>query len=159
MFAIEFTVKQALKQVFRATLLGVAVISLTACAAIYRNHGHVPSSEELETIKVGVDTRDSVATNIGAPSSSGVLNEGGYYYVATRVRHFGPRKPQVMSRELVAITFNTSGVVRNVERFGLQDGQVVAFERRVTSSSIEDKTFLRQLLGNLGRFNPGTVLQ
>jgi outer membrane protein assembly factor BamE (lipoprotein component of BamABCDE complex) len=147
------------KMTLRAALLGLVLMSVTACSAVYRNHGHVPTKEELAEIKVGVDTRDSVAETIGAPSSSGVLNEGGYYYVASRMRHYGPRKPQVVSRELVAISFDSSGVVRNVERFGLEDGQVVAFERRVTSSSIEDKTFLRQLLGNLGRFNPGTVLE
>lgn len=154
-----FATGSMLRATFRAVLLGLAVLSVTACSAIYRNHGHVPNAQDLAEIKVGVDTRDSVAETIGAPSSSGVLNDGGYYYVATRMRHFGPARPKVASRELVAISFDTRGVVRNIERFGLQDGQIVAFERRVTSSSIQDKTFLRQLLGNLGRFNPGTVLQ
>lgn len=154
-----FAIGSLMKPTVRAALLGLAMLSVSACQAIYRNHGHVPTQEELAEIKVGVDTRDSVSESIGAPSSSGVLNDGGYYYVATRMRHYGPRNPQIVSRELVAISFDQRGVVRNIERFGLQDGQVVAFERRVTSSSIQDKTFLRQLLGNLGRFNPGTALQ
>jgi len=157
-----FATGTMLKSAFRSALFGLAalsLLSLTACGAVYRNHGYVPSTEELAGIKVGVDTRDSVAENIGAPGSTGVLNDGGYYYVSTRIRHYGPRKPQVVSRELVAISFDQRGVVRNVERYGLQDGEVVAFERRVTSSSVENKTFLRQLVGNLGRFNPGTVLQ
>lgn len=153
-----FATGTMLKSAFRTALFGVAVLSLTACSAIYRNHGYVPSSEELAEIKVGVDTRDSVAENIGAPGSTGVLNDGGYYYVSTKVRHYGPRKPEVVSREMVAISFDQRGVVRNIEHYGLQDGQVVAFERRVTSSSVEDKSFVRQLVGNLGRFNPGTAL-
>ncbi len=148
-----------LKSAFRTALFGLAVLSLTACSAVYRNHGYIPSSEDLAEIKVGVDTRDSVAENIGAPGSTGVLNEGGYYYVSTKIRHYGPRKPQVVSRELVAISFDQRGVVRNIEHYGLEHGEVVAFERRVTSSSVEDKSFVRQLVGNLGRFNPGTVLQ
>jgi len=159
MIAIGSMLKQGRKRAFRSALMGIVLVSLAACQAVYRNHGHVPTPEELAEIKVGVDTRDSVAETIGAPSSSGVLNEGGYYYVATRMRHYGPRQPQIVSRELVAISFDQRGVVRNIESYGLQDGQVVTFERRVTSSSIEDKTFLRQLLGNLGRFNPGAVLQ
>jgi len=154
-----FAIQSLLKMTVRTTLLGLAVLSVAACSAVYRNHGYVPSEEELAGITVGVDTRDSVAESVGAPSSSGVLNNGGYYYVATRMRHYGPRKPQVVSRELVAISFDQSGVVRNVERYGMQDGQIVAFERRVTSSSVENKTFLRQLLGNLGNFNPSTALQ
>ena len=148
-----------LKPALRAVLFGVAILSVSACTAVYRNHGYVPSAQELAEIKVGVDTRDSVAETVGAPSSSGVLNDGGYYYVATRMRHYGPAQPKVVSRELVAISFDQRGTVRNVERYSLADGRVVALERRVTSSGVEDKTFLRQLVGNLGRFNPGTVLE
>lgn len=154
-----FATRSRLKRAFRAALLGLAVLSVSACQSVYRNHGYVPLAQELAEIRVGVDTRDTVAESIGTPGSSGVLNDGGYYYVATRIRRYGMRKPEIVSRELVAISFDRSGVVRNIERFGLQDGQVVTFERRVTSSSVEDKTFLRQLLGNLGRFNPGTVLE
>ncbi len=154
-----FAIATQLKPVVRGALLGLALVSVTACSAIYRNHGHVPSTKDLAEIKLGVDTRASVTERIGAPSSSGVLEEGGFYYVATRMRHFGPARPRIVSRELVAISFDQSGVVRNIERFGLEHGQVVAFERRVTSSGVEDKTFLRQLLGNLGQFDPGMVLQ
>ncbi|MEX0319052.1 MULTISPECIES: outer membrane protein assembly factor BamE [unclassified Ruegeria] len=145
---------ELLKPVVRITVFTVGVGAVTACTAIYRNHGYVPSEAELAEVKVGVDTRDSVIEAVGAPSSSGVLEESGYYYVASRIRHYGPKRPQVVSRELVAISFDQRGVVRNIERFGLEDGIVVPLERRVTSSSVEDKTFLRQLLGNIGNFNP-----
>lgn len=138
-------------------VLGLAVV-LAGCTSVYRNHGYVPSQEELAEIVPGVDTRDSVAETVGAPTSSGVLNNGGYYYVASRVRHNGVRKPQVVSRELVAINFDTAGVVTGIEHYSLEDGRVIPLQRRVTSSSIENKTFLRQLLGNLGNFGPGQIL-
>ncbi len=155
MFAIGTKLKKAL----RMALLGGVLVSVSACVSIYRNHGYVPTQEELAEIKVGVDTRDTVAENIGAPGSSGMLNNGNYYYVATRIRQSGARKPQIVSRELVAISFTNAGVVSNIEQYALEDGQVVSFERRVTSSSVENKTFLRQLLGNLGRFDIGSALQ
>jgi outer membrane protein assembly factor BamE (lipoprotein component of BamABCDE complex) len=82
-----------------------------------------------------------------------MLRESGYYYVAQRFRTVGPREPEVISREVVAISFDADGVVRNVERYGLEDGNVVAFSRRVTDSSVRDVSFLRQLLGNIGRFD------
>lgn len=148
-----------LKPVARAAAISALCLALIACVPIYRKHGYVPTEEELAAIKVGVDTRDSVTEAVGSPGTSGVLNESGYYYVTSRMRHYGPREPQVVSRELVAITFDQRGVVRNIERYGLEHGKVIPLNRRVTSSSVEDKTFLRQLLGNLGRFNPGTVLE
>ena len=65
----------------------------------------------------------------------------------------------MVSRDLVAITFDGRGVVDSVQRYTLADGRVIPLERRVTDSSLEDKTFLRQLIGNLGNFNPGSFLQ
>ncbi len=143
----------------RAGLAGLALLSLAACSAVYRNHGYVPTASELAQVTVGKDTRDSVVKTIGAPTASGVLDDSGFYYISSRMRHFGPMEPKVVNRELVAISFNNSGVVQNIERFGLEDGRAVPLDRRVTSSSVEDKTFLRQLLGNLGRFNPASVLE
>lgn len=143
----------------RSAMLGLALVAVAGCSSIYRNHGYVPTDADLENVVVGIDTRDSVAETLGAPSSSGVLNDSGYYYVSSRVRHFGIREPEVIERELVAITFDQRGVVRNVERYGLEDGQAVNLSRRVTETSVPNQTFLRQLLGNLGRFDPSTVLE
>lgn len=138
--------------------LSLLLFALGACTSIYRNHGYAPTEEELAALTVGVDTRDSVIETVGSPGSSGVLEDSGYYYIASRVRYYGAREPEVVSRELVAISFDPSGRLRNIERYGLEDGRVIPLQRRVTESSVEDRTFLRQLLGNLGRFDPGTVL-
>lgn len=147
------TVKRAAKSlVFIACLAAIA-----ACTPTFKNHGYIPPAEDLAEIKVGVDTRDTVAEAIGAPGISGVVQDSGYYYVASRVRFYGPKRPEVVSRELVAISFDQRGVVRNIERFGLEDGVVVTLERRVTESSIQNNGFLRQLLGNIGNFNPANI--
>ena len=148
-----------LKTGLRAMILGAAMLAIAGCTAVYRNHGYVPPEDQLDAIAVGKDTRDSVLDTVGPPTSSGVLKESGFYYVASQMRHYGPLEPKVMSREVVAINFDSRGVVSGVERYSLEDGKVIPLQRRVTSSSIEDKTFLRQLLGNLGRFNPGTALE
>ena len=96
-----------------------------------------------------------VQETIGIPSAGGVLNDDGYYYVRKQVRTFAFRRPEVMERQLVAISFNSSGIVTNIERYGLQDGRPVVLSRRVTSSSTEGKTFIRQLLGNIGQIGTG----
>lgn len=143
----------------RTVVMGGALLALVACAAQYRNHGYVPLAEDLANIIVGIDTKDSVAESIGAPSTEGILDNSGYYYVQTRVRHFGAQAPKVIDREVVAITFNKRGVVSNIERYGLEDGIVVPLERRVTDSSVANLSFLRQLLGSLGRFNAADFVE
>jgi outer membrane protein assembly factor BamE (lipoprotein component of BamABCDE complex) len=141
--------------VLRRVLLVAAVAGgLSGCAAQFSNHGYIPPEEDLDGIVVGVDTRASVEENIGVPVMSGVVNESGYYYVRSRQRTIGALRPQMIDREVLAISFNSAGVVQNIERFGLERGQVVPLARRVTTSGVGSSSFLRQLLGNIGRFNP-----
>lgn len=142
----------------RVFVFGAALAGLMACTPQFRNHGYAPSDEDLSEIIVGVDTKDTVADVIGAPSSSGVLRESGYYYVSQRIRTFAYQEPRIIDRQVVAISFDKSGVVQNIERFTLEDGNVVALSRRVTTSNVQGISFLRQLLGNLGRFSPSADL-
>ena len=150
---------QMLRRLGRIGLGVVIFAGLSACTATYRNHGYVPTEDELAEVVVGIDTRVSVAESVGTPSSGGVLNDGGYYYVRSRVRHVGMRAPEVIERELVAISFTDTGVVQNIERLELADGQPIRLTRRVTESSVSNQSILRQLMGNLGNFNPDQFLQ
>lgn len=130
-----------------------------ACSTQFRNHGYMPPEEDVANVIVGVDTRESVAETLGSPTAGGVLNDGGFYYVRSQFKTVGPFRPQETSRELLAVTFASNGTVANIERFGLEDGQVVRLSRRVTDNGLGDVSFIRQLLGNLGNFDAGEFLQ
>ena len=136
-------------------MLGASLV-LAGCSEQIRNHGYLPSDEELSEIIVGIDTRDSVAETIGSPTTAGVLSGGDFYYVGDRVRHFGWQKPQIVERQIVAVTFDAAGVVQNIVRYGLEDGRVVPLVRRVTETSDGDINFLRQLFGNIGGLDTGS---
>ncbi len=141
----------------RRAVLGLLFISLAACTTQYRNHGYVPPEDDLALIEVGRDTRETVAATIGRPSTAGLLNDVGWYYVQSRYKLVGGRAPEEIEREVVAITFTLEGVVENVERFGLSDGRVVTISRRVTTSNVQSQGFLRQLFNNIGAINTGSV--
>ncbi|NNK77433.1 MAG: outer membrane protein assembly factor BamE [Litoreibacter sp.] len=135
-----------------ATLI-CALFLVSACSEIIRNHGYTPSDEQLEEILVGVDTRGTVEEVVGRPSAAGVLEGGDWFYVSSAVRHYGIRKPEEINRQVVAISFDDGDVVQNVERFALEDGQVVTLSRRVTETTIRDATFIRQIIRNFGRIS------
>jgi len=132
-------------------------VSLTACTASYRNHGYVPPEEDLSQITVGVDTRDTVAELVGPPSSGGVLSNSGYYYVRSRVKHFAWQRPEVIERQVVAISFTNGGIVENIGRYGLEDGQVVPLATRFTRNG-QDVSLIKKLLSNVGNFSPADAL-
>lgn len=141
----------------QAVSLGI-LLTAAACSPVYRNTGYIPAEADLKEVVVGTSTRDDVAAIVGRPSSSGVLAGSAWYYVGSRFRYFGARAPQEIDRQVVAISFDKGDVVSNVERFGLDKGQVVTISRRTTESNIKGVGFLRQLLGSLGNFSPDSVL-
>lgn len=137
----------------------VMLVSVSACTPTYELHGYVPSEDELAFIKVGRDTRETVETMISKPSASGLLNDVGWYYVQSNWKQNGIRPPQEISREVLAITFTEEGVVENIERFALEDGNVVTISRRVTSPNIKGQGFVKQLLGNVGGLDASKLIQ
>ncbi|MDO5705143.1 MAG: outer membrane protein assembly factor BamE [Paracoccus sp. (in: a-proteobacteria)] len=143
---------------FRHVLI-VALLALAACAPIFRNHGYVPPPEDLEQIVVGQTTVDMLDTMIGRPSAQGLLTGAGWYYVGSRWRDFGPMPSQEVERQVVAISFAPSGVVTNVERFGLERGRVVVLSRRVTEGSVTEVSFITQLMRNIGNFQAGDLIR
>jgi len=142
----------------RLVLAALLVLGVSACAATYTNHGYIPPAGDLEMILPGVDTRDSVEESIGRPSASGVVSENTWFYVASRQRHYTYHAAEVVERDIVAISFDSRGTVENIRELGLQDGQVLRFSRRVTETNIQEVTFLRQLVGNVGRVNIAEAL-
>lgn len=141
-----------------ALALAVPLVAATGCTRMYRNHGHVPTDDELASVVVGQTRREDLETLIGQPGSQGVLTGSSWYYVGYRVETYGLRPPQEVDRQVVAISFDDSGLVTNVERFGLERGRVVALSRRVTDSGVQSAGLVRQLMGNVGRFDAGSVL-
>jgi outer membrane protein assembly factor BamE (lipoprotein component of BamABCDE complex) len=140
-------------------MAGLTLALTVACTPLYRNHGYVPSEVELASIDVGTDTRETIAAKIGRPSASGLLNDVGWYYVQSRYETIGPRAPVEIDRQVVAITFTDAGIVQDVGRFGLADGQVIALSRRVTDDGIKGIGFIRQLLGSLGKLDAAQILK
>lgn len=143
----------------RLALVAVVAAALAACSPIYRNHGYAPTDAELEEIAVGVDTRETVAEVVGSPQASGVVNDDAWYYVASEWKTVGARAPEIIDRQVVAISFDAGGRVSNIERFGLEDGRVIALNRRVTDDNIKGISFIRQLLGNIGNFSAEELLR
>lgn len=148
-------------QITRAIKLSLCVFALfwlAACSNIDRKHGYVPLNEDLEQIIVGVDTKETVAEVVGHPTTAGILSDGGWYYVKSSFRAYGFREAQEIDREVVAISFDSDGVVENIEQFGLEDGRAVPISRRVTDSNIKGVSFLRQLFGSFGNFTADQLL-
>jgi len=143
----------------RALLAVALLVIASACSPIIRDHGYAPTDAELAALEIGVDTRETVTQKVGRPSAEGLLEDSGWFYVQSRWERRGPGAPVEVDRQVVVISFNEGGTLSNVERFGLEDGQVVALSRRVTDSNIQGVTLISQLLGNIGRLRADQLVQ
>ena len=148
-----------LRALLGAFLALALMLAASACTPIIRDHGFAPTEAELATLEIGVDTRETVTQKVGRPSAEGLLEDSGWFYVQSRWEQFGPRAPVEVDRQVVVISFNEGGTVSNVERFGLEDGQVVTLSRRVTETNIKGVTLVNQLLGSIGRLRADQVVQ
>lgn len=138
--------------VFALTLL------VTGCVPVYRHHGYVLPETDLAMVQIGQTNQFELESMIGRPGSQGLLEGSSWFYVGSRWRHYGAMPPQEISREVVAIHFSPDGTVSNVERFGLEQGRVVVLSRRVTDSNVTSIGLIRQLIGNIGNYNPAAAL-
>ena len=94
------------KTALRLTALAAVLMIIGACTAQHKSHGYMPPKDDIQMIVPGVDTRASVEDLIGSPNTSGVLNESGFYYIQSNVRHFAWQRPKVTKRQILAITFD-----------------------------------------------------
>lgn len=155
-----FTQARSVLAACRAQGLGlVAVAVIAGCSPVYRNHGYVPAEDELAAVEVGVDTRETVGQKIGRPSTAGLSNNDGWFYVQSRYKLVGPREPQEVERQVLVVNFAENGTVSNIGRFGLEDGRVVELSRRVTETNIKGVSFIGQLLGSLGQIRAEDVVR
>jgi len=142
----------------RVLVAGALALALAACSPIYRNHGYVPAEEDLAQLVVGKDTRETAAPKVGRPSTSGLLADTGWYYVQSRWEQKGALPAREIDRQVVALTFSESGTLTNVEKFGLERGQIVPLSRRVTETNVKGMSVLTQLFSNFGRLSAGQVV-
>ena len=82
-------------------------------------------------------------------SSSGVLRDTAWYYVQSRVENLTYHAPRVVDRTVLAVNFDQRGVVRGIERYGLEDGRVVNLSVRTTETGGREMGVIEQLFGNV----------
>lgn len=132
---------------------GVALILCTmvatGCAPTVQVHGYMPPPEDIARIRPGFDDTGSVEEILGRPSSSGVLRDSAWYYVQSRVESFTYHAPRVIDRTVLAVNFDQRGVVRGIERYGLEDGKIVNLTTRTTETGGREMGVLEQLFGNI----------
>jgi len=110
--------------------------------------------DELKQLVVGTSTRKDAESLIGSPTTKGTFDDRWIYISQTTHTRIG-QLPGVDKQNVVVLTFDQGGVLRDIEQRGMKDAKSVAMVSRTTPSPGSEASFMQQLLGNVGRFNAG----
>jgi outer membrane protein assembly factor BamE (lipoprotein component of BamABCDE complex) len=133
---------------------GVCCLALTACSERIRTHGNFIDADRFEQVRVGSTTRADVNDLLGSPNSRGMVDNNIWYYVGQRTMQEAFFAPEIVDRQIIAVSFNADGVVTQIRRFDTTDATQIALIERTTPTGGHNLTFLQQMLGNFGRGVP-----
>ena len=157
----------------RSAALGAALLALAGCSTpswmpalgdvpglgLFESprtmRGHHIDDEDLRQITVGVSTSADVGALLGSPTASGTFDDDEWYYISAITHQRPGRTLGIEDQQVVLIRFNPAGVVQEVRRIGQDQGRNLRFVTRETPSPGNERTFLQQLFGNIGRLGPG----
>jgi outer membrane protein assembly factor BamE (lipoprotein component of BamABCDE complex) len=132
--------------------LALGLLTTSACAPIGTYSGFQAIESDPKDVKSGVDTKSTVRTKLGSPSTTATFDPNVWFYMNQIKERIAFRRPRIIARNITAITFNKdSEVVESVHNYTLKDGKIVAFNDRETPTRGREMTILEQMLGTVGR--------
>lgn len=141
---------------FRYAYALAAMLGLAACTSQIATHGNLVDPDALAKVEPGKSDQATVLSLLGSPSTRGNFSEPTWYYVGQRTERMAFYKPETIDRKVVYVDFEPSGVVKSIGKLDLADGSKVAYVTRETPTAGQRITLIKQLIGNIGRFNPTT---
>ena len=136
----------------KSTLIAGAALTTAACGNGRALRGYVFDTELADAIQPGVDNRTSVETTLGTPTMMATFDSGTWYYISTTVRIRPIFWPDAKEHRVLAVSFNDSGVVSNVNNFGLDDMRDVENVSDKTPTKGRKLNLFEQIFGSIGRF-------
>ena len=135
-----------------SVLLLVAAGTLGACSPMMDTRGNLAPPEAVASIQPGVTTRAQVSQLLGSPSSVATFNDRTWYYIGYKTERIAFLEPEVTDQQVLVVRFDDSGVVKDLEKRGLETARQVSMNDRETPTAGHSLGFFEQLFGNIGRF-------
>jgi len=117
-------------------------------------HGNRVDQYRLAELVPGTSTQADVTALIGSPTAKASFDPNTWLYVSEVTRTRIAQTPGVSSQAVVALNFDNAGVLRDIKKLDSADAMPVTIVAGATPSPGTSASFLQQLFGNVGRFNP-----
>lgn len=133
-----------------AVLASAALIQ--GCTPISVYQGFQVVDAKPADIKVGKDTKSTVLTELGSPSTVSTFDPNVWFYITQVSEHQAFYQARTIRRDVVAVSFNKEDdKVTKVDMLTLKDGRVIAYNGRETPTRGRSLSVLEQIIGTLGQ--------
>ena len=134
-------------QIFTIIIIFGAV---SGCENITDLAGHLPSQEEVATLDIGKDTKQSVFEKIGSPAIEQTIDRNAWYYVASIRQNYAYYPTKIIDRKVMEVRFDAQNVLQGVRTFGIEKGKIVRLDPDQTPSPVSPPNILVRLFRNIG---------
>jgi len=131
-------------------LLAGMALATGGCTRLRGHQGYVLNPDLVNSVQAGVDNRNSVARVLGDPTFASQFDQSEWYYVSRDTRYFAYNRPRPVAQTVLRIRFDDKGVVRSIDRTGLEQVAKIAPFRKTTPTLGRKRSFFRDLFGNIG---------
>ena len=120
-----------------------------------QTRGNKVGEDQLKELVPGVSTKADVTALIGSPTQKATFDENTWLYITEVTRPRIGRTLGVVDQGVVVLSFDDRGILASEKTVTDQDAVPVAVTAQTTPSPGTEASFMQQLLGNIGKFNPG----
>ena len=130
----------------------VFLIMLQSCSNKTIITGNLPDPDLLANIEVGQVSKNEVLELLGSPSTKATFNDNDWYYVSEKISTRAFFHHKVINRKVLIIQFDKRDIVKKITQLSLKDGEKIEMVDRITPTAGKEMTILKQIFGNVGRF-------
>lgn len=127
-----------------------AALAATACAPVRSHQGYIIDADLVNSVRPGVDNRQSVLQTLGRPSFTGQFGDTDWYYVARDNANLAFRNPRPNAQVTLRISFDEAGAVTAIRRGGIEQVASVDPSGKETPTLGKKRGFFEELFGNIG---------
>ncbi len=125
---------------------------------LHQARGNLIDNIDYAQLQPGSSTRADVTSLVGTPTTRATFDDNTWIYVGEVTRPTVAGFPTVMRQEVVVMNFDSNGTLRTLRKLLGKDAVQVAMVTRTTPSPGSEASFLQQVIGNVGRYNPASLL-
>ena len=138
-------------------LLLTSCLLLSSCAWLMpapQLRGNRVDPDSIKELTPGTSTKADVTAVIGSPTARDTFDDNTWLYISELTQQRIGRTLGEIQQNVVVLNFDDKGVLKSIDRLNQADGLPVSVIARTTASPGTEASFMQQLLGNIGRFNP-----